>query len=71
VWRYRWWVAAATVLAALAGFAASFLQATVYEAEGRMLLTDPESTGLFSDDGGGSNSSGERTSAWSSREPRC
>jgi len=59
VWRYRWWVAAATVLAALAGFAASFLQATVYEAEARMLLTDPESSGLFGDDTG-SNSSGER-----------
>lgn len=49
VWRYRWLVAAATVLAGLAGFAASFLQTTLYEAEARLLLDDPGSTSVFED----------------------
>lgn len=53
VWRYRWLVGGALVLAALVGFAASFLQPTMYEAEARMLLTDPSSTGIFDEESGG------------------
>lgn len=49
VWRYRWLVLAVTVLAGLAGFAASSLQATLYVAEARLLLSDPAAGGVFSD----------------------
>ena len=47
VWRYRWLVLAATVLAGLSGFAASYLQPTMYEAEARLLLSDPSAVGVF------------------------
>lgn len=49
VWRYRWLVAAATILAGLAGFAASYLQPTLYEAEARLLLSDPSTSGVFAE----------------------
>jgi capsular exopolysaccharide synthesis family protein len=47
VWRYRWLVAAITVLTAAAAYGVSFLQSPTYEAEARLLLTDPAAGGLF------------------------
>jgi Mrp family chromosome partitioning ATPase/capsular polysaccharide biosynthesis protein len=47
IWRYRWMVAAITVIAALAGFFGSALLPTRYEATSRMQLADPEQGGVF------------------------
>lgn len=60
VWRYRWLVLAATVLAALVGFAASYLQPTLYEAEAEMLLSAPEEHNVFDDQQGGGAPDQER-----------
>ena len=51
VWQYRWLVITATVVAALVGFGASFLQTTLYQGEARLLLADPSATAVF-DEGG-------------------
>lgn len=51
VWQYRWLVVAATLLAMGTGFAASFLQTTMYEGEARLLLADPRNAGLFQESG--------------------
>ena len=51
VWQFRWLVAAVAVLAAVSGYAASFLQPTMYEGEARLLLADPRSAGVFRDSG--------------------
>jgi Mrp family chromosome partitioning ATPase/capsular polysaccharide biosynthesis protein len=47
VWQFKWLVAAVTLLAMALGFAASFLQPTMYEGEARLLLTDPRNVGVF------------------------
>lgn len=49
VWRSRWLVLAITVLAAAAGFGASLLQPTLYQAEAQMLLDDPRTSGVLAD----------------------
>lgn len=41
VWRHRWVVLGAAVLAGLLGFAASFLQSREYSAAAQLILTDP------------------------------
>jgi Mrp family chromosome partitioning ATPase/capsular polysaccharide biosynthesis protein len=51
VWRYRWLVVAATLVAMMAGFGASFLQTTMYEGEARLLLRDPRDAGVFRESG--------------------
>lgn len=48
-WRFKWLIVAATVVAMLAGYGASLLQPTMYEAEARLLLTDPRTAGVFQD----------------------
>lgn len=47
VWRYRWWVLGATVLAGIAGFLLSTMQPTTYEATARLFLTDPRQAAVF------------------------
>ena len=47
LWRYRWLVAITTLLAGGLGFAASNLQTTVYEAQARLLLADPQAASAF------------------------
>jgi uncharacterized protein involved in exopolysaccharide biosynthesis len=47
VWRFRWLVVAATLVAMVSGFGASFLQETLYEGEARLLLRDPRDAGVF------------------------
>jgi Mrp family chromosome partitioning ATPase/capsular polysaccharide biosynthesis protein len=49
VLRYRWGFLVALVVAVAIGYGVSFLQETTYEAEGRLLLSDPRSTVVFSD----------------------
>ncbi|HVM14947.1 MAG TPA: AAA family ATPase, partial [Egibacteraceae bacterium] len=49
IWRYRWLVLSVTVFAGLIGFAASHLQATVYEAGSELVLQDPSMGGVFQD----------------------
>jgi Mrp family chromosome partitioning ATPase/capsular polysaccharide biosynthesis protein len=51
VWQYRWLVAGVTLAALLTGFAASFLQTTMYQGEARLLLADPRNVGVFRDTG--------------------
>jgi capsular exopolysaccharide synthesis family protein len=51
VWQYRWLVAAVGLLSLLAGYGASFLQPTMYQAEARLLLADPRNAGVFADSG--------------------
>ncbi|MEX0657761.1 MAG: AAA family ATPase [Egibacteraceae bacterium] len=60
VWRYRWLVLAVTVLAGLSGFAASYLQPTMYEAEARLLLEAPGSSGVFGDRQSSAAAGGDR-----------
>jgi Mrp family chromosome partitioning ATPase/capsular polysaccharide biosynthesis protein len=43
--RFKWYIAAAAVLAATVGFGVSMLQSTVYEAQGELLLNDPRTSG--------------------------
>jgi capsular polysaccharide biosynthesis protein len=47
VWRFRWLVAAAALVSMLAGAGFSLLQSPVYEAEARLLLTDPRTLAVF------------------------
>ncbi|MGH3664860.1 MAG: hypothetical protein ACRDU8_02005 [Egibacteraceae bacterium] len=47
--RYRRWIVAATLLAGLAGWGASRLQETLYEATGALVLADPQSGQLSGD----------------------
>lgn len=47
VWRYRWPVGIATIVAALAGFFGSALLPTRYEASATLQLADPEQGGVF------------------------
>lgn len=49
IWRYRWLIAVATILALTAGFGASFLQTARYQGEARLLLTDPRTAGVFNE----------------------
>jgi len=49
IWRYRWMVAATTVIAALAGYFGSALLPTRYEATSRLQLADPEQGGVFAE----------------------
>lgn len=46
-WRYRWPVAAATVLAGILGYVLSSFQPTTYEATARLFLTDPRQVAVF------------------------
>jgi Mrp family chromosome partitioning ATPase/capsular polysaccharide biosynthesis protein len=50
LWRYRRIVAAATLLAALAGYGAARLQPARYEAQAAMILRDPGSPGVLGGD---------------------
>ena len=45
LWRYKWRIAAAAVLAAVVGYGISMLQPTLYRATGQVLLNDPRSSG--------------------------
>jgi len=45
LWRFKWYIAAAAVLAAVVGFGVSMLQPTLYQATGQVLLNDPRSSG--------------------------
>ena len=47
MWRYRWWIGAATVIAALAGYFGSTLIPVSYEATAGMQLEDPRQGGVF------------------------
>jgi len=47
--RFRWLVVLTSIAAAVATYGLSFLQATTYEAEASMLLTDPRTSGVFDD----------------------
>ena len=49
VWRYRWAVLGATLLAVLLGWTVSQLQTVRYEAEGELLISDPREAGVFGD----------------------
>lgn len=49
LWRFRWLVLVTALLAGGAGYGLSFLQATTYEAEAGMILTDPRTAGVFDD----------------------
>jgi len=50
VWRYRWAVAALTVVAGLAGFGLSRLVPRSYEATARLFLADPRSLAVLGED---------------------
>lgn len=52
MWRYRWLVGAITVLGAALAYGVSFLQPERYEAEARLLLSDPAASGLFEETAG-------------------
>jgi Mrp family chromosome partitioning ATPase/capsular polysaccharide biosynthesis protein len=45
LWRFKWYIVAAAVLAAAVGFSVSMLQTTLYQATGQVLLNDPRSSG--------------------------
>jgi capsular exopolysaccharide synthesis family protein len=45
LWRFKWYIVAAAVLAAVVGFSVSMLQTTLYQATGQVLLNDPRSSG--------------------------
>ncbi len=45
LWRFKWYIAGAAVLAAVVGFGVSTMQSTVYEAQGELLLNDPRTSG--------------------------
>lgn len=47
VWRYRWLVLGAGLLAGLAGLFLSQLQTSVYESATRLFLTNPDTAGVF------------------------
>ena len=51
--RFRWLVVGVSIAAAVAGYGLSLLQATSYEAEATMLLTDPRTSGVFEDSSSG------------------
>ena len=45
LWRFKWYILAAGVLAAALGFGLSLFQSTLYQASGQVLLNDPRSSG--------------------------
>ncbi|MEA2024630.1 MAG: AAA family ATPase [Actinomycetota bacterium] len=45
LWRFKWYIVAAAVLAAAVGYGVSMMQPTVYEAQGELLLNDPRTSG--------------------------
>ncbi|MFQ5518022.1 MAG: AAA family ATPase, partial [Acidimicrobiia bacterium] len=49
LWRFRWLVIAAVLVAGGAGYGLSYLQATTYQAQAGMILTDPRISGAFQD----------------------
>jgi len=50
LWRFKWYIVAAAVLAAVIGYSVSMLQPTLYQATGQLLLNDPRSSGGAADD---------------------
>ena len=45
LWRFKWYILAAAILAAAIGYGVSMLQDKLYEAEGQLLLNDPRTSG--------------------------
>ena len=45
LWRFKWYIIAAGILAAVAGYGVSMLQDELYQSEGQLLLNDPGSSG--------------------------
>ena len=45
LWRFKWYIVAAGILAAVAGYGLSMLQDELYQSEGQLLLNDPGSSG--------------------------
>ncbi len=45
LWRFKWYIVAAALLAALIGYGVSMMQTTIYQATGQVLLNDPRSSG--------------------------
>jgi len=52
LWRFKWHIVAAAVLAAVVGYGVSMLQPTLYQATGQVLLNDPRSSGGAASDFG-------------------
>ena len=49
LWRHKWVIAGAAVLAMVVGYGVSIMQPRVYQAEGQVLLSDPRGAAVFSD----------------------
>ena len=45
LWRFKWYILAAGILAAAIGYGVSMLQGELYEAEGQLILNDPRTSG--------------------------
>jgi uncharacterized protein involved in exopolysaccharide biosynthesis len=45
LWRYKWYIVAAALLAGAVGYGVSTLQDPLYQAQGKVLLNDPRSAG--------------------------
>ncbi len=45
LWRFKWYIVAAGILAAVVGYGLSTLQEELYQAQGQLLLNDPRTSG--------------------------
>jgi Mrp family chromosome partitioning ATPase/uncharacterized protein involved in exopolysaccharide biosynthesis len=50
LWRRKFLVLAMAVLAAAAGYGLSLMQSTLYQADGKLLMNDPRTSGVFADE---------------------